>query len=36
MLDISHNNKEKKETFQIQFYTKESGETPFLGILQNS
>lgn len=29
MLDISHNNKEKKEIFQIQFYTKESGETPF-------
>ena len=30
MLDISHNNRGKKDEFQIVIYSKENGETPFL------
>ena len=33
MLDISHNNEEKKEGFQIIIYSNENGEMPFVDYL---
>ena len=33
MLDISHNNKSKKNVFHVIIYSKENGETPFRDYL---
>ncbi|MBR1582652.1 MAG: hypothetical protein IJ663_02755 [Spirochaetales bacterium] len=33
MLDISHNNKEKKNVFHVIIYSKENGDTPFRDYL---
>ena len=33
MLDISHNNKAKKNVFHVIIYSKENGDTPFRDYL---
>lgn len=34
MCDISHNNRDKKDGFQVIVYSKENGETPFRDFLK--